>query len=484
EMQHLMLFDETGAWDEIIEAGLFKEFANSFLIIAEKNETKAKKEKEKILYARFSNDRAKDKGIRTLVTVDSDSNPHVYKLSDSMFSDCHIKCIENTYKMLNDTYSEKMTKEDEYGGQFPKISANDYSNANDKSWELTRGRNEVIELDFVDGKTLEDLLDKNLSDGKIERFFELAKKYAAVINSARDLKKFEMTPEFKKVFGDIKSEVLQTLDATSVADIDMIPANIVVSGNEWLILDYEWTFTFPVPTNYIIYRGLHYYLASDAVGRQDVPDDIYEKLGISDEEIEVYKKMEEGFQHYVVGEHKPLSTTALMMVNKPSLHIDNMVLHTEAQVMRQYHSVVFDYGEGFDKKDEKPVENAGIYKDLKVDIPIEADYCGRTAKNLKFNLWNYDSSLIEIEELAIMTADGRELDMREKILTSAYKVDESVYYFDHGSPCIYLMDIPSDAKRFVATVKIIETDETIKQALVPKILWKRGLKKAILGKNK
>lgn len=509
EMQHLMLFDETAAWDEIIDAGLFKEFANSFLIIASKEAAKKKSKDEAgehIVYARLSNDRSKDKSIRTIVTVDNDNNPHVYKASDSMMAAGHIKTIETSCGLLQKTYMVESTKDAKVDKKLPKVSLNCYTNANDKSHMITGGKNEVIELDFADGKSLEDILDKYLHENKTEEFIETVKTYAAVIRSATDKAKFEITPEFKRVFGEISEDVqsreagddlneevvedvdlLDSLasawDATSAADIDMIPANIIVSGDNWLILDYEWTFAFPVPLDYIIYRGMHYYMAGDAVGRKDIPENIWQILDIAEEEIEIFEKMEESFQRYVVEDHTPLSVTALQMVGKPSLDIDNMVRHTEAHVLRQYYSVIFDYGEGFDLKDERPIENAGIFADLNVSYEIKPDRCGRRAKSVKFNLWNYDSSIIEIKKLEVVLDDGAEIDVTDKIVTSAYKVDDGVYYFDHGSPCLYIMDIPENAKEFVAEIHMVETDETIKQALVPKILWKRGLKKAIFGKK-
>ncbi|MCR5467881.1 MAG: hypothetical protein K6F37_02880 [Lachnospiraceae bacterium] len=530
ELQHLMLFNETSAWDGIIEAGLFKEYSNSFLIIAKKekqNKVKSNKESEKsvgakdesLVYARFSNDRALDKGISTVVTVDKDANPHVYKLSDSKESGGHIKCIESSFGLLTKIYSENSRKKEKDDNKLPLISINGYSNANDKSCMLTGGKNEVIELDFVDGKTLEDCFDRVLptgdkldNEGKAQdtdEFIKLAKLYAKVIRSAADAKQFEYTEEFERVFdlmnvksddtnGDLahkvndeesydeaKGEIIKIFShglATSVADIDMIPANIVVSGNEWIIMDYEWTFSFPIPLNFIIYRGIHYYIAKDAAARASVPSDIYEILGITEEEIKLYEKMEVGFQKYVVGGHKPLSKTAGEMIGKPSLSIDNVVLHTEAQVMRQFYSIEQDVGEGFVKGSAPVHENVQVASNLVVDDELMKDPSGRRTKNIKFNIWNYDSSLIEIIRLEFVLDDGNVIDALKYMTCSAYPLENGVYYFDHSLPCLYLLDIPENVVRLRAEIKIIETDETIKNALVPRILWKRGLKRAILRK--
>lgn len=33
-------------------------------------------------------------------------------------------------------------------------------------------------------------------------------------------------------------------------DIDLIFSNIMVQGNTWIVIDYEWTFDFPVPVDF------------------------------------------------------------------------------------------------------------------------------------------------------------------------------------------------------------------------------------------
>lgn len=38
--------------------------------------------------------------------------------------------------------------------------------------------------------------------------------------------------------------------------MDLIPANIMVNGETWYIVDHEWTFDFPVPRDFVVYRGI------------------------------------------------------------------------------------------------------------------------------------------------------------------------------------------------------------------------------------
>ena len=86
-----------------------------------------------------------------------------------------------------------------------------------------------------------------------------------------------------------------------MSNIDLVPANILLQDSEVSVIDYEWTFRFPIPCNFILYRMIHYYLESD--GKRAVLRDLdfYKKAGISEKELEIYAEMERNFQKYMEG---------------------------------------------------------------------------------------------------------------------------------------------------------------------------------------
>ncbi|KAI4445998.1 hypothetical protein C823_000515 [Eubacterium plexicaudatum ASF492] len=67
DADRLLLFDESKAWDGIIQAGLFAEFSNSFLVMASSDQTKmfAEAQPEKVVFAKFASERAADYQIVT-----------------------------------------------------------------------------------------------------------------------------------------------------------------------------------------------------------------------------------------------------------------------------------------------------------------------------------------------------------------------------------------------------------------------------------
>lgn len=94
---------------------------------------------------------------------------------------------------------------------------------------------------------------------------------------------FASSKGFEEVFGqaDIPSGVL----AAPFVDIDLIFDNIIDTSTGWQIIDYEWTFDFLIPINYIFYRAIKF----SALPKSAV--------AISEDEWAAYEKMEEHFQY-------------------------------------------------------------------------------------------------------------------------------------------------------------------------------------------
>ena len=93
---------------------------------------------------------------------------------------------------------------------------------------------------------------------------------------------FECTPEFEEVFGHV--DLPRGILAAKYLDVDLIFENIIKTNKGWEIIDYEWTFDFPIPINYVFYRASKF---------SDLPEHLVE---ISDVEKAAYQQMEDHFQ--------------------------------------------------------------------------------------------------------------------------------------------------------------------------------------------
>ena len=162
-------------------------------------------------------------------------------------------------------------------------------------------KGDYAQLEYLTGITLEDKLDHLLEEGRTEELEKLFFSYIQKVKNIHEKKLFEKTPEFVRVFGNVN--LRSDLKCAEISNIDFVPANIILSENKVSVIDYEWTFAFPVPSQFLVYRMIFYYLELNDKRGVLKERDFYEKAGILPEDIEVYVEMEHNFQQYILGEH-------------------------------------------------------------------------------------------------------------------------------------------------------------------------------------
>jgi len=110
-----------------------------------------------------------------------------------------------------------------------------------------------IKYDYLSGVTLEDAISRNLLNGDFDSASRLFMDYIKRITS---LKVAHTVPlEFYNLLA-IKHDPTLTLNCLSLGAIDLIPRNIMISAGNWVVIDNEWFFNFPIPREYLIFRTL------------------------------------------------------------------------------------------------------------------------------------------------------------------------------------------------------------------------------------
>ena len=270
DADRLVLFNENAFFDSIIRANLFQELSNSFIIIS----SFEKEEKEKLIFSKYSDSRDNEYKIRTSILIDKRGNKKVEKIPLNKKSINHIEKIYNNYTILKSQYENS-----------------------DFHLETCRKLDNKIEFDYIEGKTFVEILneefDKNGLEAVIERIKELKEKLYKLSNN----EKFEISEEFKKVFGSVKLD--ENKKCIKPANIDFIGTNLIYSNGKFHIIDYEWVFNFYIPIDYIVYRTIFYYQDENVYKNKINLRKILEKLEISVQEEEKYYKMELQFDKYV-----------------------------------------------------------------------------------------------------------------------------------------------------------------------------------------
>lgn len=198
---------------------------------------------KKVIFSKYSNERAREFAIRTEICQEENGKRTVRKTACYPEGKTHLERTVNWYERLEKAY------------EGTGISMN-----------RCRLTEEGIEPEFVEGRTLEEELDDMLTAGRIQECICRLLEYIGAVKKAGQTRMFRMTEDFKKVFGEVL--LPQNLTCGEVTDIDMVTANAVCCQDGWIHMDYEWTFDFPIPVHFVIYRILLYYLEKGATGNR------------------------------------------------------------------------------------------------------------------------------------------------------------------------------------------------------------------------
>ncbi|MCC8136514.1 MAG: methyltransferase domain-containing protein [Clostridiales bacterium] len=286
DRERMLLFDEKKAFDNVIREGMFPFFSNSYLLEIkeaphQEDSAAADENQNPVIYKKYSNDRAREFSICTQLCME---NGEQVIRKEAAFPEAigHIRSLPQKGEALRKQYA---------GSQLVICPS-------------TEKEGTVISP-FVSGRTLEEIADEGIETGQYEKTETIIRRLIALIWERNADQPFRMTEAFAGVFGP--AAFTGNMHAGSVSDIDMVLGNIIVNtadtSPEWTLIDYEWTFDFPVPTEFIIYRMLHYYFET-AGSRQVLKDRDY--LELSKEDEQTFRQMENHFQQYINGSHVPI----------------------------------------------------------------------------------------------------------------------------------------------------------------------------------
>jgi len=233
---------------------------------------------ERLIYTKYSTDRDKAFAIRTDRLVDDKGNESIKKVALFDEGVSHLKHMSDMSILLKDRYGDKLV-----------ISKSSLEG-------------KVLDNEFVVGVSFFDIFEELLKTGGANNVLEALDNYKAIIeysNKGHEL--FVVTKDFEDVFGRHEELEKMELQTSFVTDIDMIFDNIIISDNgKWQLIDYEWTFDFPIPIKYVLFRTLFYLYNDTSIGIVlDWPDALA-RMGINHGEATCFRKMEHHFQQYVM----------------------------------------------------------------------------------------------------------------------------------------------------------------------------------------
>ena len=282
DRDRLLLFDERKAYKGITEDGLYPLFANSFEIITGSPLP--------VAYCKFSDDRAPAYRIRTDMVIpekgQSEGEPVIRKFPVTPEAAEHVGKMPASCLRLKARYEESQEPENTkvFGAAslLPGLKV-----ANCSTVEGTDG----VSFEYIPGRTLETLLDQKLAGKDAEGFLGLLKEYVRRVGKN---------------------------DAASTSDCDMTFANIIVNGDMWTAIDYEWASGTPISAVEMTARALICYYRADQERRSRVDeligaDRLFAMVGIDQDSLRRLEQQEDAFQQRVTGGNISLDGLRAMM---------------------------------------------------------------------------------------------------------------------------------------------------------------------------
>lgn len=390
-----------------------------------------------VIYTKYSNGRSPAFAIRTSMVQEADGSRALYKEAEYQAGETHIRHIAEAAAAL-----EKSWQDTEF-------QVNQCTMEGKRLW-----------VEVLKGNTLEEELDMLLEKGELEtagkRILEVSEKIRKTAGC-----KFYMTREFEEVFGS--QEIPEEAAGVEPADVDMIFSNLFLSETGKMhVIDYEWTFFFPVPVDFIIYRALHYYLES-ASKRKKLKHfcDFYEKTGITTEQQTVYARMEQQFQRYIQKGY--VSNGQLYhTMGKDAVPLNDLLADRQKRRMQIY----LNDGNGFREESSYFLEQ-GYKEEIAESIQIPAG-----TKEIWIDPVLCDCMLKQVQ---VTWGRGGKADYA----TNGFELESGCYLFHHSDPKLMITRIPEGETQINVSYGISILEHDTAEMLMNKVNITGRMKKKI-----
>lgn len=316
----LLLFDEKNAFDMVIREGMFPLYSNSYILMTGP--------KPETVYSKFSNDRADIYAIRTDICENADGEKWVCKYPTAVAAAEHVANIQK--------YADALTEK--YEGSGLKIN----------HCKLITGRDALpyVRLEFLKGKTLEELLDECLEKNHPEKFCQLFEEYLQKTG--------------------YNSQV-------PVSDYDLIFGNIIVDeAGEWNLIDYEWTFEECVDQNALAWRALYCYQMGSGKRKALPHKELLNRLSVTEAQEKEYQARELRFQKAVTGNRVSISDMRVLLGTRaiPWQGVIEQVQQNSAEIFE-------DYGKGYSAEISWRIYPSYLVPgQMRLEIPVNAEVKG------------------------------------------------------------------------------------------------------------
>ena len=366
---------------------------------------------KEVIYTRFSNERRPAFAIRTTILEDETGQRFVKKSACAVEGREHLLRMPALQERLDEEYRPHA------------LCCNRCHEENGEIW-----------FECLQAETLEECLDRLLAGGRVSEARQMLTDYLDRVQKIVQARPFSATPAFTKVFGTFEEK--GSFTSAEVTNIDMVCQNVMLTGTPTL-LDYEWSFSFPIPGTYVLFRILHYYLETLET-RKVLDSGLYERYGITEPLRKQFLRMERSFQRYIQG-----GTAALR-----DLFVDLSAGTAIVQALPPKSlQVYFSYGKGYREEDSARIPLNGQLVRGNIGIPE-----GCTAVRVDPG---DEPCTVRIHQLSF---DGKKADLSGARIPGGIRIGDTVR-IRKADPGIYDIPVPAGTRRMRIHVEIVPQGE-------------------------
>ncbi|MEK3790944.1 glycoside hydrolase family 99-like domain-containing protein [Paenibacillus sp. FSL R7-0204] len=413
-----MFFDEIKMQSVLVKESVGSSFANSFLIVAGKNDEQRESEQEafteEILYVKINANRDDSYKIFTMIKK-NDRGLAVVKHPLTKKAKEHLKHMAHVFEN---------------------------SKEHNNNISLLPGYivDDDLVFDFLDLPTVETLLLEKLENRDLQDFMSIINKFRNIIIT-QNYQVNSYSDKFQQIFGP---EVYDgELEFTSYSNIDTLFDNMFYNNEQWIVIDYEWNLDCDLPVNFILWRSIKEFYAKHRHVRFFMEENgVYENYGITPEMINVFYKWE-GF----------FSSVYVKMLNKEIYQKNIITLLDPEQVFKSENLIAnlyLDTGDGFNDYEKIQQHFDKNLKEIVLEFDI-SEY--KNIKAIRFD--PLEGHACKCSILSSMM-DGESVLLKP---FNSYSDDSDVDFFITTDP-IYLMDnLPPNILKLHLRMKIEVLDE-------------------------
>ena len=366
-------------------------------------------ENEKILYTKYSNDRASPFRIATQI-IEQNEKKIVRKTAMEEVARSHVLAMKKHEIALNEMFS---------GTKF-------------KANKIVSFGEDFVDFEYLEGTSYDQILDGYLKNKDMDGFYYAARIFFDELDKLASVE-FHATEKSKEIFGE--NAFFESEKAIPVGNIDQIFQNVIVdSDGNWNVIDYEWTFDFAIPVRFLKCRILLIYFFANSNRFAFFTQEFLTKLNLTENYFELCKKIEQtSFTKYVHNNHSQLSDFAS--------YLRKNIINPYVLEQSDYIDVFYDTGNGFSE----------VEKDIFYQFPVTIT----PKENIRSLRIDPSAHCCIVNDISIK-AENTEL----SFTTNAYMQKNDAYFFNTQDPQIYVDIKGHEKSTFICDMKVFTLDET------------------------